>query len=267
MRKILCLICAAALIACALPVYGETVSVDNRYTTTGTDAASAGKEIVLLIVKGDGSTINEDNIQYIDQVTADENGYYEFKNYLTKDMPANDSEFKALIGGEAIPEPKEEKVPVITVGGGTVTGVVKFVGKAGGEKATVKLTDVNDASKVYSVLVEYDQDIKGGEFEIKNVAAGTYKVEATKLSHLAYVQENMLMSADKGVVLTIQMYAGDIDSNNVINIYDITTIVPKVGLSSNEAGFESALDLNEDGVINIYDITTIVPNVGIDRQN
>jgi len=52
-------------------------------------------------------------------------------------------------------------------------------------------------------------------------------------------------------------YAGDLDSNHKVDIYDYNTLKTNFGTSN------SAADINKDGTVNIYDYNILKGNFGL----
>jgi hypothetical protein len=84
---------------------------------------------------------------------------------------------------------------------------------------------------------------------------GTYTVKATASGFLSAQGSATLTAGNTTAMPTINLLAGDIDGNNVIDQMDALTI----GMSYNSATPAEA-DLNNDGVINVLDLELLAHN-------
>lgn len=87
------------------------------------------------------------------------------------------------------------------------------------------------------------------------VAAGTYKVVAISEGSLRAEATETISAGVTRILPTIDLIAGDIDGNNVIDQFDALTI----GMSYNSST-PSAADLNNDGTINVLDLEALARN-------
>jgi hypothetical protein len=113
---------------------------------------------------------------------------------------------------------------------------------------TISLYDVNNAL-VATVTANTD-----GTFTL-TAPAGTY---TTVASLSGYLNAQASVTLTDGVTTTlpsINLPAGDIDGNNVIDQFDAITI----GMNYNTAQ-PSAADLNGDGIINVLDLEALAGN-------
>lgn len=136
------------------------------------------------------------------------------------------------------PEPSPTPLPA-----GSVNGQVNA-----SKPVTVSLFDSNNA-QVASVTANPD-----GTFSLQ-VPAGTYTAIASAAGFLSTQGSVTVNSGAATTMPTIDLLAGDIDNNNVIDQFDAMTI----GMSYNTADPVSA-DLNSDGVINVLDLELLARN-------
>ena len=113
---------------------------------------------------------------------------------------------------------------------------------------TVNLYNM-DNSLAMSVIAD-----AGGNFSL-TAPAGTYTIVATSSGFLSAQGPATLTDGESSTKSTINLVAGDIDGNNVIDQYDAMTI----GMSYNAAAPDVA-DLNGDGVINLLDLEVLALN-------
>ncbi|MFN8404548.1 MAG: carboxypeptidase regulatory-like domain-containing protein [Anaerolineales bacterium] len=110
---------------------------------------------------------------------------------------------------------------------------------------TVSLFDGSNAL-VASVTANPD-----GTFSL-SAPAGTYTVQAAASGFISAQGSAVITSGNTTTKPTINLLAGDIDGNNVIDQFDALTI----GINYNSAA-PAAADLNNDGVINVLDLETL----------
>jgi carboxypeptidase family protein len=122
-------------------------------------------------------------------------------------------------------------------------------GQVNASKAvTIGLYDTEN-SLVASVAANPD-----GTFNLE-APAGGYTIVATASGFLSAQGTVTITGGAASTMPTINLLAGDIDNNNVIDQFDAMTI----GMSYNTADPVSA-DLNSDGVINVLDLELLAQN-------
>ena len=93
-----------------------------------------------------------------------------------------------------------------------------------------------------------------GYFTI-DVPADTYRVLATSPGYLSAEGEAIVTSSNTTTMSTIDLLAGDIDGNDVIDAFDALTI----GINYNLAAPTEA-DLNNDSIIDVLDLELLAAN-------
>ena len=126
---------------------------------------------------------------------------------------------------------------VTTSAQGTLAGQV-----LAGKPAVVTLYN-SDNSVAGSVTANVD-----GTFTLSS-SAGTYTVVASAPGYLKGQGSVSITSGSTTTLQTINLLAGDIDGNNVIDQFDALTI----GINYNGSS-PAAADLNNDGIINVLDL-------------
>ena len=126
---------------------------------------------------------------------------------------------------------------------GTVEGTVNSA-----KPATVTLYDALDVNTGSADVDEL------GFFSI-SASADTYRVVATAPGYLRAEGEAIVTNGATTTMPTIDLLAGDIDGNDVIDAFDALTI----GFNYNLAAPAEA-DLNNDGVINVLDLELLAAN-------
>ncbi|HLO17931.1 MAG TPA: carboxypeptidase regulatory-like domain-containing protein, partial [Anaerolineales bacterium] len=113
---------------------------------------------------------------------------------------------------------------------------------------TVSLYDANN-TLVTSVTANAD-----GTFSL-NAPAGTYTARATASGFLSAQGSTTLAAGNTNTMPTVDLLAGDIVNDSVIDQFDALTI----GMSYNTA-VPAAADLNNDGIINVLDLELLAKN-------
>lgn len=126
---------------------------------------------------------------------------------------------------------------------GSLTGQV-----IASKPVTVSLFDAGNAL-VASVAANPD-----GTFSL-SAPAGTYTVQASASGFLSAQGSAVISAGNTTAKPAINLLAGDVDSNNVIDQFDAMTI----GISYNTSA-PAAADLNNDGIINVFDLELLAKN-------
>lgn len=157
--------------------------------------------------------------------------------------------FTATPGETATPTvtPTSDGSPTPTSTPGATTGTL--TGRVVADNpVTVSLLNP-DSSVAASVTANTD-----GTFSL-TAPAGTYTVRAAATSFLSAQGSTTLIGGSTVTILTISLFVGDIDNNNVIDQFDALTI----GMNYN-AATPAAADLNPDGTINVLDLELLARN-------
>jgi hypothetical protein len=127
------------------------------------------------------------------------------------------------------------------------------VGAVNGQVLASKPVNVvlYDAGNIVVASVAANPD---GTFNLQ-APAGTYTIVATASGFLSAQGSVTIAGGSASTMPTINLLAGDIDNNNVIDQFDAMTI----GMSYNVAE-PVAADLNSDGVINVLDLELLARN-------
>ena len=92
---------------------------------------------------------------------------------------------------------------------------------------------------------------------------GDYQLSITNPGYLAYNQQIKITDA---LNLKIRLAAGDVDGNDIIDIFDLMLIAKNINISEGDGKYSLALDLNRDGVIDIYDVVLAAKNFGVGAE-
>ncbi|MBR4029816.1 MAG: hypothetical protein IKJ06_00240 [Clostridia bacterium] len=222
--------------------YIKTENGNQYFTTSGTVTANANGFVSLLVT--DGDTISVDSIMYIDQTIANSNGYFEFLNYVPKINISGAKKYKVRIGATSSTTILDGGVLEIT---DAILGSVDFNGFTGVSGATVTLKDSTGAT--------IKTEAFSSDFNLSSLDEGTYTLVIKKPLFLPAVvtvnYEGIPTAVDE-----IEMYAGDITQDNVINLSDLTLLLEDYSSSS------SAVDLNGDGTVGASDLSAMINNYG-----
>jgi hypothetical protein len=103
-----------------------------------------------------------------------------------------------------------------------------------------------------------------GSFQFSNVPAGTVTLTASAPGYLAAERLNVVVGSTPVVVPDVQLRAGLVNNDAVVNINDISATVAAFGSAPpNRVDTQGRLvDANGDGAVNINDISAVVSNFG-----
>lgn len=261
-KKAICFAVSLMLVMAMMPavfadgpaagVDGATVTISGTVVDEG-GSPLAGKEVTVLVLKP-GETIDSidmdnpiNSISYIDQVTSDENGQYEFV-YSLGDAPEQ-GEYTVFVGGEDIDEP----------------AVVQFVyGSAGeGPEFTLNVEDVA-LGKIVEValdadtLADYSVTVNGTELfysPSRELFIGLFDASAE-------IDESKVSVDGTAVDSELYIIYGDANNDGGVTVGDATDIVQIVLGNIQATNKEKIMaDVTGDGNITVGDATDIVQKV------
>lgn len=139
--------------------------------------------------------------------------------------------------------------------GGSITGSVSVEG-------------LTDFSGVRVAVWENPQisttSMSDGSFNLTGVPAGTQKVEFSLRRYLISKITAQVVEGETVSLGHVKLRAGDINSDNTVNIQDLTLLATAYRASSAEPNFNVDADLNNDGQVNIQDLTLLATNYRVD---
>jgi hypothetical protein len=147
------------------------------------------------------------------------------------------------------------------IAGTTISGTVTLQGRTatfpagvGHRTATVTLSPGG-----VSVTVNID-----GSFGIPDVAAGTYTLTASASGYVSRQRTNVVVGSSAVTPPSTQLRCGLVNSDNFVNINDITATVASFGktLANRVDAQGRFVDQNGDRFVNIDDITCVVSGFG-----
>lgn len=137
-------------------------------------------------------------------------------------------------------------------GPGDMIGLVKVQGRAADNQAGHSVEATGELGGVYTGTTEI-----GGAFWLDDVAADTYRVNASRPGFLAATCEGVSHAAEALTTLAdVTLLAGDIDSNGVIDITDAVAI----GAAFGDTTPDQIADLNADVVVDVLDLILLAAN-------
>lgn len=243
-------------------------NAEGLFTVTA-DVAGVQKDAMygVLAVAGDvlSETIDEEDITYIDQITATEAGKFSLANFGLKADAPNSTLY---IGGAGLD-------------GATEVAKLQVKVEVKGNKITGQVTSYNpnNATTVTlwkdGVATEYTATIAAAEgsgqvtqtFEIADVPAGTYDVVVTKAVHLTYKVTGVVVAgadidftaATDKAYSNISMIVGKITDDAAVNSDDLNTVWNAANYlkSATAEGVNPDTDVNGDGTVNSDDLNTV----------
>ena len=231
---------------------------------TATLEANAGQYYMVFALSGSEGVPTVDNIVYIDQKTAEEDGELSFTVYPSE---LSDGEYSIYVSGSDLPYTKAGS---FAYGSDPANKGVSVKGKVTSynpkNPVTVRLMD-GDA-----VVAETVTEVSTGNgevtqnFVLENVPAGTYDLVLTKTCHLTYTVKNVVVGESDLDLTTmtgkayasIRMLAGDVTEDNKINEDDVTIVRLINNIMKKTVNAKDKIsDVNGDGYVNEDDVTII----------
>jgi hypothetical protein len=104
-----------------------------------------------------------------------------------------------------------------------------------------------------------------GSFQFSNVGAGTFTLDALAAGYVSRQRTNVVVAASPVTVPSVQLRCGLVNSDNFVNINDITATVASFGktLANRVDALGRFVDQNGDTFVNINDITCVVSGFGV----
>ena len=247
-----------------LSVQKHNISATAQNTLTFShDAIISGNQYALLIAKGtmpagavvNGTmampTIDSTTLTYIDQTTA-EGTTVKFENFIPKSVPNS----VVLLGGSFNGYESPVVIGFINGQGVLVTGTISIPQNTSDTKLNnVTFTLFEGDNALSNGVVD-----QNGTFSFSGVADGTYKVSVKKPGCVS-ASTTVTVEGEEVSIGELTLYAGDVNGNNEINVYDLMDMLDDWGKSSDKLGSNYS-DTNENGFVNIYDLFVLLDNFG-----
>jgi hypothetical protein len=163
-------------------------------------------------------------------------------------------------GGES-PQSGQVSATPSAVVGTTISGTVTLQART----ATFPMGVGHSLARVTlnpsGIIVSVNAD---GSFQFSNVANGTFTLVASAAGYVSRERANVMVTGSPVTVPTVELRCGLVDSNEFVNINDITATVASFGTSpANRVDAQGRfVDQNGDGFVNINDITCVVSGFG-----
>ncbi|GAB4526838.1 MAG: hypothetical protein Kow0063_01490 [Anaerolineae bacterium] len=138
------------------------------------------------------------------------------------------------------------------VAGATVQGYVMLEGRPNGQWDGALVT-IDSTS--FEAITNPD-----GSFEFVDVPPGVYTFRANADGYLEAVCENMEVVAPLTILGPVELLAGDVNGDGIIDIVDAVAI----GTAFGDPASNPAADLNDDGAINVLDLILMAVNFGVE---
>jgi hypothetical protein len=97
-----------------------------------------------------------------------------------------------------------------------------------------------------------------GDFEFVDVPPGIYTFRANADGYLEAVCENLEVVSPLTTLMPVELVAGDVNGDGVIDIIDAVAI----GAAFGDPASNPAADLNDDGDVNVFDLILMSVNFG-----
>lgn len=224
--------------------YLETDTNGNqKFKTSGTIDNNANGFVTLLVTKGTSITV--DSIMYIDQTIADSQGAFSFENYVPKTNLGQKDQYTVKVGATALPSAVSGGVLVLPEDKTSIAGAItpNFAG------GTASLT-LKDAS---GNTVQTLDNVK--DFKFESLTPGTYTLVVEKALHLP-AKVSVTYSDEAVMNVSVPLYAGDVNSDNNINLTDLSMLLGSYKMSA------PSVDLDGSGTVDLTDLTALVNNYG-----
>lgn len=169
--------------------------------------------------------------------------------------------------GQPIPVSSTCAPNIVITAPGAVRGTVARQGTGSTRLYCTKVT----ATDRNSVITQSWTDA-GGTFTMTVPVGAYYTVRAQYPGYLHAQKSNVYVVGASVELGTTNLWGGELNSDNCVNILDIVTIISKFGTTTNDANWggdcasfyatNEAADLNDDGVVNILDLSIAAGNFG-----
>lgn len=241
----------------------ELTKAGEAYNLVYQTADPAGTQVVLIMMSGsalvDGKVpINvSSGITYIDQtavLAGSGANTVTFNSLIPMDTT---EEYHSLYLGGLTGGPIW--VATVSVTGIMVSGSVEYFGS---DSVTLNLYDSAKTNIVKTASVSKAALDKTGPFAFSKVEAGTYYLKANKTYYLSGYLPVAVLATDLSLInIAYKLYAGDIDNNSAINVYDLSILLKDFGKTSSLLNSGSDIDTND--AVNVYDLSALLKNFGM----
>lgn len=140
-------------------------------------------------------------------------------------------------------------------------GIHGLVGESGNVEGSIDLPSSVEGQEV-TVTVSIDgrsisSSSLDGSFSFEQLRDGVFTMTVNSDNHVAACTTVEIINGEVVSVEELELIAGDVTGDGIIDIGDISAVSAKYGLTSSDDAFDEIMDLNRDGLINIQDISII----------
>lgn len=242
--------------------------VEDSYSFTyNVGAENATAQYGMIVVKGTGDNVDMNEILYVGQAAADENGNIAFTNFAPMGEAPSDyegsengdgdedyfEECTVYIGGKSIGDTAQAIGVLKNASGVPVTG--KVVDTTSSKAATVKIMD--GTSELASTTTEAD-----GTFSLTIGGGENLSVVFSKTAYLTftYTGVNVAGAVDLGEV-DMSKHAGNIVEDSQITIEDLKILLADYGKAKGSLANEES-NINGDSQVTIEDLKALLAAYG-----
>ncbi len=237
-----------------LTAFADSSIVENdlgngtwSYTITFEDAGvSNGSFYALVIVSGDDFSIDVDDIIYMDQKTAAQDGSIVFDNVIPKNYAGG----RVYVTGLASPV----YIGDLPSHGVSYSGSINCSEATGSDFPVVKFIDASQNEVTANVKKTADGIYA---FDFAGISAGDYTLEISKVGHATLSEDVSITVSVSDVSKTINRL-GDINKDGLVSIVDIALLKDYIlGISTLDAYSIKIADVDSSGGANIVDLSII----------
>lgn len=269
-RNVVFLISLIMIFVSAL-VYAETgveESGENKnwkYTARlENDSITTGESYIIIAIYGDHSelpaTLNADDILYLNQVSATENGVVVFNGTGDGFKPKTYEGGSVFVSGGNLSSPI--KIGNLPFHGLEYYGTIKSYGTGA---PTISLINAENVATVGTVSKISESNLVYGisthSFEFNSLPRGTYTLKIEKPQHGTW-QETITINTSESEVAKQIYRLGDVTKDGRINTTDISYIIDKILTRRTFDNYTVILgDVNRSKTINTTDVGRVIDRI------
>lgn len=136
-----------------------------------------------------------------------------------------------------------------------LSGAVTYQNRVTNGGINIELLDANDA------VVQTGTSSDDGNFTLTDVVPGDYKLQFSAPNHITTIRSVSVLADAQNAIQPVKLLAGDVDSNQTVDLADATLVGANVGIEGLEDVAHA--DLNGDSKIDIIDLVLIGGNYGL----
>lgn len=254
------------LLSMGVSAFANSVTIETFSATAEGEIAVSGKvsgdaqvESTILVTDGtEIANINDENIVYIDQVTTDANGAF---NYNFKVDTAKDGAdgFMLYLGGTNVAQVTDKQFTLSDVEptGYTIEGSVGLIAYSEAAVEGLSIVVSKGETSVDATWEVVDNQVK---FSAEVAEAGTYTITVTKQGYLKDIVTVEVVAEDVVLEESVVLRAGDVIGYGIINLADLQQILNRYEIIESDEAYDSNFDINKDGQINLVELQQVLNN-------